>query len=48
MFENSDLPDAMVNNFTRLQPVLTRLGIHFDGRMVRPQDVRRWPAALPN
>lgn len=35
MFENSDNPDAMVNNFTRLQPVLTRLGINVDARLVR-------------
>ena len=33
MFEPSGLPDAMVNNFTRVQPVLTRLGISFDARM---------------
>lgn len=31
-FDESGTPDAMINNFTRLQPTLKHLGIRFDGK----------------
>lgn len=31
-FDNSSTPEAKTNNFTRLQPTFTKLGINFDAR----------------
>ncbi|KAG2499886.1 hypothetical protein HYH03_002175 [Edaphochlamys debaryana] len=32
-FDSRKMPDAMINNFTRLQPTFTKLGVHMDTRV---------------
>jgi hypothetical protein len=34
-FDNSGTPDALINNFTRLHPVLKEIGVKFDTRVAQ-------------